>query len=67
MIIDYVGNYFHSKRTNYYFSEETHSLIKSIQDEMKSFILVKFKAECGQTVVIMYRYTDIIHIVKKLM
>ena len=52
---DYVGNYFHSKRTNYYFSEEVHKLIKSIQNKMKIHDIIILKADKGQTVVIMYR------------
>ena len=57
---DFVSNYFHSKRTDYHFSEKTHSTINKIQRKIKCLDLVIVKADKGQTVVIMYRkvYVD---------
>ena len=52
---DFISNYFHSKRTNYYFSDKTHAVIKSLQSKIKEYDLVIMKADKGQTVVIMYR------------
>ena len=52
---DYIGNYFHSKRSNYYFSDKTHKVIESLQNKVKQYDLVIIKADKGQTVVIMYR------------
>ena len=57
---DFIGNYFHSKRTNYYFSDKTHTVIASIQDKIKEHNLVIVKADKGQTVVIMHKSTYII-------
>ena len=54
---DFIGNYFHSKRTNYYFSDKTHTVIASIQDKIKEHNLVIVKADKGQTVVIMHKST----------
>ena len=54
---DYVGNYFHSRRTDYYFSDKIHRTIKNIQLRIEKFNLVIMKADKGNTVVIMYRDT----------
>ncbi len=52
---DFIGNYFHSRRSDYYFSEKTHASIKSIQSKINQYNIVIMKADKGQTVVIMYR------------
>ena len=52
---DYVGNYFHSRRTDYYFSDKIHRTIKNIQTRIDKYNLVIMKADKGNTVVIMYR------------
>ena len=52
---DYIGSYFHDKRSDHYFSSKVHNTIKSIQAKLEKYNLVIVKADKGNTVVIMRR------------
>ena len=60
---DYIGSYFHDKRSDHYFSSKVHDTIKSIQAKLEKYNLVIVKADKGNTVVILNRETY----VKKMM
>ena len=52
---NYVSSFFFDRRSDRYFSKETHTLIHTIKDKVEKYGLIIVKADKGNTVVILYR------------